>query len=191
MKRLLSLLMCYVFLQAETFAMRGGPNGTSGVIQATGSYTGILVDTTVGGGDVGLFVLLIVSSGPSVGQVAIFSSSATDVDYYTGVLTGLSDPAKGNFVGVFNGAGATGSSANRSVNGSMNTKVSKTGGSSSFSNLRLTGTAASRTVTVPTNTLTLFSAPPVVGPLKTYTVDGWQSSGSSATTGFPSFSTGG
>ena len=182
--------MCFVLLQAQTFARRGGPNGANGVLQATGSYSGLLIDTTAGGGDVGLFVLLIVSSGPSVGQVALFSSSATDVDYYTGVLTGLSDPAKGNCVGVFNGAGATGGSANRSVNGSMNTKVSKTGGGS-LSNLRLTGTAASRTVTVPTNALTLFSSPPVVGPLKTYSVEGWQSAGNSVLTGFPSFSTGG
>ena len=191
MKRLLSLLMCYVFLQAETFAMRGGPNGASGVLQATGSYSGILIDVTPGGGDVGLFVVSIISSGPSIGQVALFSSSATDVDYYTGVLTGLSDPAKGNFIGVFNGSGATGASANRSVNGSIQTTVSKTSTSGSLSSLRLKGTASSRTVTVPTNTLTFLSAPPVVGPLKTYTVEGWQSSGSAGLTGFPSFSTGG
>ena len=191
MKRLLSLLMCYVFLQAETFAMRGGPSGASGVLQATGAYSGVLIDITPGGGDVGLFVLTILSSGPSVGQVAVFSSSATDVDYYTGVLTGLSDPTKGNFVGVFNGAGATGAAANRSINGSMQLAVSKTSTSGSLSSLRLKGTASSRTVTVPTNTLTFINTAPIVGPLKSYTVDGWQSSGGAVSTGFPNFTTGG
>ena len=181
--------MCYVFLQTETFAMRGGPSGTGGVLSAVGAFSGILVDVTPGGGDVGLFLLTIISSGASVGQVAIFSSSATDVDYYTGVMTGLSDPAKGNFVGVFNGAGATGAAANRSINGSMQATVKKSSGTG-ISNLRLTGTAASRTVTVSTSTL-LISLPPIVGPLKSYTVDGWQSSAGSGVVGFPNFTTGG
>ena len=189
MKRLLSLLMCYVFLQTETFAMRGGPSGSGGVLSAVGAYSGILVDVTPGGGDIGLFLLTIAAAGASSGQVAVFSSSATDTDYYTGAITGLSDPAKGNFVGVFNGAGATGAAANRSINGSMNATVIKSSGKG-VSNLRLTGTASSRTVTVSTSTI-FVSLPPIVGPLKTYTVDGWQSSGGSAAVGFPNFSNGG
>ena len=43
MKKILSLLMCYVFLQAETFALRGGPNG-AGAGKVTGSFSGIMLE---------------------------------------------------------------------------------------------------------------------------------------------------
>ncbi|MEO6785574.1 MAG: hypothetical protein ABI318_05515, partial [Chthoniobacteraceae bacterium] len=74
MKKLLSLLLCYVFLQTETFALRGGPSNSGGET-VNGSYSGIMTETT-GSGDIGLFLLTATSSGASNGQFVIFSGSA-------------------------------------------------------------------------------------------------------------------
>ncbi len=188
MKRLLSLLMCYVFLQAQTFAIRGGPNNSGGE-KVLGAYSGVMLETS-GGTDIGLFLLAAVGNGASSGQVVIFSANFTpnsnppqyDSDTYLGSMTGLSDASRGGsgrFYGIFNGSANTGNGAFRSVSGQMTLQATKAAGGASTQ--RLVGTASSRTVAVSSGTGNFATD---TGPLKTYACDGWLTSTSSVGAGF-------
>ena len=96
--------MCYVFLQAETFALRGGPGG-SGNTQLQGSYSAILIQTsplvdiqgtqvgTEPGNGLGLVTLTVPSLGPAVGNILLFDSQTADS--FLGRANGLSNPATG------------------------------------------------------------------------------------------------
>ncbi len=186
MKKLLSLLMCYVFLQAETFALRGGPNAGGGE-KVLGAYSGVMVETS-GGTDMGLFLLNAVAGGASTGQVLIFSGNSYtgnifqfDSDTYLGTLTGLSDTSRGGsgkFNGIFNGSASTGNAANRSVSGQIVVTAVKNGNNATQ---RLTGTASSRTVSVSSGGGNFATN---AGSLVTYSVDGWLTSGSAVGAGF-------
>ncbi|MEO6741367.1 MAG: hypothetical protein ABIP20_14040 [Chthoniobacteraceae bacterium] len=191
MKKLLSLLMCYVFLQAESFALRGGPN-SSGAPKVFGFYSGVLIDTgnAVNSSSMGLFLLSASGSGASTGQVVIFSSSTVGSDSFNCVMTGLSDTSRGgsgNFVGIFSGAALVGAtSETKSISGSMTASaVLGTGNSTP----RLKGTATSKTVAISTSiaangitidngngTFTSFGTVDgtFVGPVIKYIVDGFQ-----------------
>ena len=178
MKKLLSLLMCFVFLQAETFALRGGPGGQSAK-PILGAYTGVMLDNS-GTTDLGMFILSAIKNGASTGQVAFFSENAAIFDYYVGDLTGVSDTAKGIFYGVLDGKGAASSTfTTKSLAGQIRLQ-SAPAASASTGQSRITGSANSRTNEV----ITVPGMPAIVvvtiGPLHTYTVDGWQSSTSDA-----------
>lgn len=113
MKRLLSLLMCYVFLQAETFALRGGPGGT-GNSQLLGSYSAILLQTsplfdlsgrqvgTEPGNGLGLVTITVPSVGPAVGNFLLFDSQSSDS--FLGRINGLSNPATGQLICLVTGS---------------------------------------------------------------------------------------
>ena len=196
MKRILSLLMCYVFLQAETFALRGGPSN-SGSNKVTGSYSGVLIDTgsVPGTSNMGLFLLDAASAGTSTGSIVIFSSSAVGSDSFNANMVGLSDTSRGGsgtFTGVFSGAAATTSSGTtKSLSGQMTCNVDKN--ASNNTTQRITGTANSRTLTVitsgaATGVSTVDSSGNIVtsngaydgtliGPNIVYTIDGWQTNG--------------
>jgi hypothetical protein len=192
MKKLLSLLLCYVFLQAESFALRGGP-ANSGTLTVNGYYSGTLTDTS-GQGNTGLFLIAAASNGASDGEFIIFSFSTVSSNSFSGTMTGLSDTSKGGtgkFIGVFSGTSVVSSSAaTQSISGEITCTAVK----STYQTLRLTGTATSETLTVDTsiaaNTGTTnvngssnFSGTTVGAPV-TYTVDGWQTSApSSSSTG--------
>lgn len=187
MKKILSLLMCYVFLQAETFALRGGPGGGGGQ-KVSGTYSGVMIESS-GTTDVALFLLNAQAGGASNGQIVIFSQSGVSSDAYNCNLTGLSDTSRGGsgqFIGVFTGAAVvTTATSIQSVSGQMTVKISANSNSQSP---RLSGTASSRTMTV-TGTAgsgtggTGGSPTPttVVGPLRQYVVDGWQTSATNNT----------
>ena len=108
--------MCYVFLQAETFALRGGPNG-AGAGKVTGSFSGIMLekpdpaDPAKISADIGLFIMSAAISGPSTGYLIIFSQGQKDSKVYNCKMTGLSDTSRGGsgtFYGLFAGTAATG-----------------------------------------------------------------------------------
>ena len=166
MKKLLSLLMCYVFLQAETFALRGGPNQAGGP-KVSGAYSGVIIDTG-GSGGVGLFLLNAANGGASSGQMVIFSQSAAGSESYNCTIIGLSDTSRGGsgkFIGVFHGtsAGAV-TGTTQTISGQMTlSSVVRTGATQ-----RLTGTANSTTQAIATG-----GTVAVVGPLVTYSADGW------------------
>ena len=187
MKKILSLLMCYVFLQTETFALRGGPNSGNGE-KVTGQYSGVMVENDGKGSDLGLFLLTAVSNGASNGSMVIFSASTTTLnafavagesDIYSGNISGISDTSRGGtgtFYGLFHAEAKTGSGAQRSANGQMTVTAKKAAGQNSTQ--RLTGTASSQTVSIDSvggNTATSS------GPNKTYAVDGWVTGSSTGT----------
>lgn len=181
MKKLLSLLMCYVFLQAETFALRGGPSSKGGVEQVGGAYSGILVDSSGTGGALGLFLLTAIDNGASVGQIVFFSSSALDVDTYYGTITGLNDTTKGKLTAIFGATDATNLAGTFTISGQLSVTAVK---GSTGSTQRLTGTGTSRNISIITS---IFSGTVIktVGPLITYVVDGFRTSTSTAGNPFP------
>jgi hypothetical protein len=184
MKKILSLLLCYVFLQAETFALRGGPGG-AGSKRLTGSYSGVL--TQVGGSGLGLFLLDANNQGASNGQIVFFAqvvasqgpggfgASATGGHYFSGSITGLTDPTTGQFSGLFNAlttvtsvVGVVTTSQTINISGSMKLNVSA--GTGTGNTQIITGTAAAQTAGV--------AAP------SQYTVSGWQTSTNAVSGGF-------
>lgn len=182
MKKLLSLLMCFVFLQAETFALRGGPNGGQS-LQIAGAYSGVMIDVTAGGGsDLGLFLLTAITNGASNGQVVIFTQTTGGTsDTFSGLLTGLTNPttAVGTFTGVFGGTGQQNNAGSRTVtiSGRMAVVAVKTGVGNRLRGLF--GTASSQTLTtvIAGNNIVL-----ITGAAKTYNVSGWQTNTTGAQT---------
>lgn len=200
MKRLLSLLMCYVFLQAETFALRGGPGGNKTI---SGGYAGVMTQSG-GGSDVGLFLLNAASQGASSGQVAIFSQSTSTATaavgpgpirpssgggsyYYLGTMTGLTDPTSGQFTGVFSAiaqglatstttAVVAVTATSRTIAGTMKLKTVQ-GRSGSIQ--RISGTAVTQTAITGG-----AAASNGVGSFANYDVSGWQVSTSTVANGF-------
>lgn len=162
MKKPLCLLLCYVFLQTQTFALSGGPTSSTGD-KVIGAYSGSMTENN-NGSSIGLFLLNAVSNGASSGQVVVFSSA--DDDIYLGSITGLSDTSRGGtgkFIGLFTGNSV--GTANTTIGGKVSvTVVPKSGNNAQ----RLTGTATSRSV----------------GVTKNYTVDGWRTSVSEVGAGF-------
>lgn len=193
MKKILSLLLCYVFLQTETFALRGGPGGNKSL---AGAYSGVM--TQVGGGsDIGLFLLNASSKGASSGQIAFFSQSSSTGGlvgrigpiglstgggsyFYSGTMTGLTNPNSGAFTGVFTGSvAATTSTATISLTATTRTiagsiKLAVTPGGRTGQTQQISGTASAQ---AEYNGST--------GPLKQYTVTGWQTSTDAVSGGFP------
>ena len=197
--------MCYVFLQAETFALRGGPTG-GGSGKVTGSFSGIMLekpdpaDPAKISSDIGLFIMSAAISGPSVGYLIIFSQGEKDSKVYNCKMTGLSDTSRGGtgtFYGLFAGTAATGAPPAAAAGGGVvggggiigggivaPAAPAATGGGVAgqmtaridLATRRLTGTAVCNVgadATTPTT-------PTTPTPLKTFTLDGWQTADSSS-----------
>ncbi len=209
MKKILSLLMCYVFLQAETFALRGGPNG-AGAGKVTGSFSGIMLekpdpaDPAKISADIGLFIMSAAISGPSVGYLIIFSQGEKDSKVYNCKMTGLSDTSRGGtgtFYGLFAGTAATGAppaipattvvvGGTTGTTGTTTAAPAATGGGIAgqmtaridLATRRLTGTAVCNVGAdaATTTTTTTTTTPTTPTPLKTFTLDGWQTPDSSS-----------
>ncbi len=188
MKRVLSLLLCYVFLMTEAFALRGGPSGANGIEKVLGAYSGTMVETNPVGGtttSVGLFTLTAIENGASTGQVVFFASSNTDVSTYAGTIAGLSDPENGTFTGVLGASDATGQIGTSTQSGQISCTAKK-----SFKSTyqRLNGTASSRNVSV---IIAGNNIVKTIGNLTSYTVSGWRTSTTDAGNPLPStFSSG-
>lgn len=181
MKKLLSLLLCYVFLQAETFALRGGPNG-AGSSKLSGSYSGVMTQTG-SGSDVGLFLLSAQNAGASTGNVVIFSQTIDPFTgnlgarFFSGTLTGLVNPVSGTFSGLFNAAAPNNTTSSSpllivisvtpTIAGSIKLNITP---STNGQVQQISGTASAQSNTTST-------------PL-TYTVSGWQTSSGAVTSGF-------
>lgn len=215
MKKILSLLMCYVFLQAETFALRGGPTG-GGAGKVTGSFSGIMLekpdpaDPAKISADIGLFIMSAAISGPSVGYLIIFSQGEKDSKVYNCKMTGLSDTSRGGsgtFYGLFAGTAATGAPPAAAAGGGVvgggigggivvaapaPAPAAPAGGGIAgqmtaridLATRRLTGTAVcnvgAEAVAAPAAEEGEEAAPAVPTPLKTFTLDGWQTADSSS-----------
>ena len=187
MKKILSLLLCYVFLQTETFALRGGPGG-AGSNKLSGSYGGTLTQNS--GSGLGLFLINATNEGASNGQIVFFASTGTSIGigfgplgfgvnsggrYFAGSITGLTDPNSGTYYGLFNAttqvsttSGAVAVITTISIAGTMKLTVSP--GTGSGNTQIITGTAAAQTSSSATSSQ--------------YTVAGWSTSASAVAGGF-------
>ena len=125
MKKVLSLLLAFVFLDVQTWALSGGPVYTSGNLGAavTGTYAGTMVPKLVNRifqnpafvvglnadrNTLGLFILGVPASGEAAGNFLFFQ----DGEAYFGAITGFVDPANGKLTALTTGASATNNAAN-------------------------------------------------------------------------------
>ncbi len=109
MKKVLSLLVAFVFLQTQSWALSGGPiygAGSAGT-SLTGVYAGVLIpngDAAIniangqGGGtaNIGLFSLGVPEAGLATGACVVF----IDGDAFSGTITGVADPGRGTLVAI-------------------------------------------------------------------------------------------
>ncbi len=131
--------MCYVFLQAETFAMRGGP-GANGNGQLFGVYSAILVqnsllyDLTQSGQPVqppqignglGLLTISAPASGPAVGNILLFDSQTGNT--FLGKANGLTNPQTGQLICMVSGSEYSLQSTTTTTGNSTGTVTPSTG----------------------------------------------------------------
>ncbi len=108
MKKILSFLLCIVFLQAQVFALVGGPVYTdSQNVDIVGTYSGTMtpVDPIASGTlgpngeaveSLGLFALGVPAAGPATGTFVIFQQGII----FAGTITAVGDPSKGTLNGL-------------------------------------------------------------------------------------------
>ena len=105
MKQVLSLLLAFVFLQAETWAIGGGPQGNGGGGALTGTYAGVLIPVSqtkkslviqTNSASIGLFVIGVPAVGVATGSAVAF----VDGIAFLGSMTGIADPKKQTLVGI-------------------------------------------------------------------------------------------
>ena len=100
MKKVLSLLVAYVFLQTQMWAIGGGPSsGGTSATALVGTYAGALLPSSTDGtqlNGLGLFTLGLPQTGIGSGDFVYFSEGKT----FTGTIIGLADPKKQQFVGL-------------------------------------------------------------------------------------------
>jgi hypothetical protein len=116
MKKLLSLLLTFVFLNAQAFAISGGPKYDDATnVDIVGTYSGVLipVDPTQGStavssssssstltpesiNSMGIFTLGVPIAGPATGSFLAF----TEGIIFSGTITAVGDPGKGTLNGL-------------------------------------------------------------------------------------------
>ena len=108
MKQIFSLLLAFVFLQAETWAIGGGPQGGGGGAVLTGTYAGVLVPVSqtkaavgsqTNSASIGLFVVGVPAIGVATGSAVAF----VDGIAFLGSMTAIADPKKQTLVGIVEG----------------------------------------------------------------------------------------
>ena len=117
MKKVLSLLVAFVFMQVQTWALSGGPQYGGNQSSVTGTYagvftgiggtaialgTGALVDSA-GTNAVGLFVIGVPATDLANGTLALFFEGA----FFQGGILGIADPNKSTLTGVCQGVHIT------------------------------------------------------------------------------------
>jgi hypothetical protein len=121
MNQLLSLLLAYVFLQSQCWALSGGPVFSGSQQSLVGTYAGALLPSDGGLDDtastgtgtttgtttgasasangLGLFTLSVPQTGLGTGDFVYFSEGRT----FTGTITGLADPERNQLIGLLKG----------------------------------------------------------------------------------------
>ncbi len=111
MKRILSFLLCIVFLKAQVLAHTGGPDSAeSENIAITGTYSGVLIPKdeesatpAVQGSEamnsLGIFTVGMPSSGLGDGTFLIFTQGTI----FSGTMTAVGDPGKGSVSAIIEG----------------------------------------------------------------------------------------
>ena len=94
MKKVLSLLLVFVFLQTQSWALSGGPTyGGTATTSLVGTYSGVLTGPV---NALGIFVVGIQEVGPAQGDFSIFIGGI----FYSGQIIGIADPQESTFKGV-------------------------------------------------------------------------------------------
>jgi len=188
MKKVLSLLVAFVFLQVQSWALSGGPQYGTLNNSVSGTYAGTLVGD-IGSDSLGLFQIGMPSAGLGSGTFAFFAGGGA----FFGTVVALADGEKQKMSGVLKGTmiarvptPAVGTAATVAVNTDIAAlggqfiaaiKGSSSSGGAIGIGSRIIGTAAVNVVaTDPTFTLPGLTYGPT-----TLTVDGFQQS--SAVTG--------
>jgi hypothetical protein len=186
MKKILSLLMCYVFLQAQTFALRGW-SGSGGTTILSGTYSAIMVQTSPGfdfatgrqtspvGTGIGLVQMTVPQNGPATGDMIIFDPETGNA--FSGTINGLSNVTTGQLVGIVAGDQIGGTNAGvATISGTLSVKIKQSGAKSGFQ--EIDGTATTKVDGIPV--VFAVGNTPVngitSGTQTTYSVTGYQSS---------------
>jgi hypothetical protein len=214
MKKILSFLMMIVFLQAQVFAMSGGPTYGATGENIVGSYSGVLIPNdgeisavTGPNGELipslGIFSLKVPVTGYATGIFMMFSEGQT----FPGTINAVGNALKGTLSGLLEasfdtnisqivGAEVVTVSVTTSVNGTLEAKVSATQGIASRD---VAGLTVGSTFQRVTGTAVLVydqgqvndALQPIVTNVLHYTVDGVKQSGSVSTTDTTGTGTGG
>jgi hypothetical protein len=112
MKRILSFLLCIVFLKAQAFAIHGPLEGSDTGTILLGTYSGTLIpedadqgtrvidlqtgETTETLNSVGLFTVAIPSAGIGTGSFLIFTEGRS----FAGTITAVGDPGAGTLTAI-------------------------------------------------------------------------------------------
>ncbi|MES2571296.1 MAG: hypothetical protein V4710_14730, partial [Verrucomicrobiota bacterium] len=103
MKKVLSLLVSFVFLQTQSWALSGGPKFQGNAASFTGTYAGVLIPevdasttASTGSASIGLFSLEQPTKGFASGTVVAFVNGAV----FNGTIQGILDPDGGVLNGV-------------------------------------------------------------------------------------------
>lgn len=104
MKKVLSLLVTYVLLQTQTWALSGGPvfDTPGSVTNVVGTFSGVLSPRIFGDTSIGIFSLTVPTSGLSSGAFNYFTNGSV----FVGTISGVADPEK-NSITAFLSATAT------------------------------------------------------------------------------------
>lgn len=205
MKKVLSSLMAFVVLQAQSYALSGGPVfGGTATLNVVGTYAGVLVPDAVSddvnartsAASIGLFSLGVPESGPSVGSAIVF----VDGIAFNGAIIGVADPGNGRLRGVIDAlstfviqtAVQTGVDqngvpvieiveSNIFAQGSIDTTIFTFGGQNLFG-----ATASGNTRLIGTAEIDVFSeleadGSPKINSTATFTVDGFKQSDTTTT----------
>ena len=198
MKKILSFLLTIVFLQAQMFAMSGGPTYTTKGENIVGSYSGVLIPdageisaVTGPNGEVipslGIFSLSVPVTGYATGIFMMFSEGQT----FPGTINAVGNALKGTLDGLLEatfdinisqivGGAVVVTPVTTSVTGTLNAKVSANSGTSSAASAtgnvfqRVAGTA----VLVFDQGQVNNNNQPVITNVLHYTVDGVKQSSS-------------
>jgi len=117
MKNVLSLLVAFVFVQTQCWALSGGPVYSGNQAAVTGIYAGVLTGvtttgdilgagtttTSVGTNSIGLFLITVPQTGFATGTTALFFEGTS----FTSTLTGIADPNKKTLVAIADGTVST------------------------------------------------------------------------------------
>lgn len=120
MKQVLSLLVAYIFLQTQMWAIGGGPRHGGSTSSVSGTYAGVLIPSRVNrlfqnpsftptaesdANTLGIFAISIPTTGVGTGNYLFFQ----DGEAFFGSMSGVADPGRGTFIGLIAGAAATNS----------------------------------------------------------------------------------
>ncbi len=208
MKKLLPLLICYVLMQGQCFAISGGPNyGGNGTISTIGSYSGLIqgvtesdagngapvipgdpvpggTGTTAPSNALGLFDLVVPGTTTATGGFLLFADGVV----FGGTISASVDPDSAKLSGILQGSyqfnetffTATGTTTTAVTAQALGMISAKIGssGSRSATAARLTGTA---NLGIDFGALDVNTNEPIVAREITFTVSGFQTSTATTT----------